>query len=264
LSVILGAALGAWLFRDHFFDLLLILVGCVVITFILIQFFIGESLNLAELEAKERENIVQVYLTVAKDRTYMIFLIANILASSIIMQFDNFMPVHLANDFQTFNFAGIEIYGQRMFTLFLIVACFLVVVFMTPINHLFRAISHKRAYLIGVASMTAGMVLSFLNNSFWPIFLSAFIYTFGEIVYTPVVQTIGAKMMDPDKIGAYNGAAAIRQPVSSILASLLVSLSPLVHAKGVSLILALTALVSIMFLFEAVKRHSSSDRKKVI
>ncbi|MDR2975998.1 MAG: MFS transporter [Streptococcaceae bacterium] len=258
LSAILGAALGAWLFRDHFFDLLLILVAGTAVTFLIIRFFITESIHKSQLAPKE-ENIFQTYRDVLKDKTYMIFMAANILAASIIMQFDNFLPIHLADEFQPFNIFGVEIYGQRMFTIFLVVACVLVVIFMTEVNRLFANISHQKAFVIGTLFMTAGMVLSFLTTSFWPVFIAAFIYTFGEIVYTPAIQVLGAEMMDPDKIGAYNGVGAMRQPVASIVASLTVTISPIIKDTGVSAILVVIEILAIYLLLNSVKQHELSQ-----
>ncbi|WP_460022060.1 MDR family MFS transporter [Lactovum odontotermitis] len=257
LSVVLGAALGAWLFRDHFIDLLLILVVGTILTFGIIFFFITESIDLSKLSVK-KENIFKAYRTVVQDKTYMVFMLANILAASIIMQFDSFLPIHLTEKFTTVHIFGVEIYGQRMFTIYLIIACVLVVLCMTGVNRLFAHVPHQRAFVFGTIFMTAGMGLSFLTHTFWPIFISAFIYTFGEIVYTPAVQVIGAEMMDPEKIGAYNGVGAMRQPAASIIASLTVAISPLIKEIGVSTLLVLIEILAVILLLKSVKWHETS------
>ena len=49
------------------------------------------------------------------------------------------------------------------------------------------------------------MIFSFLTTTFTPIFIAGIVYTLGEIVYTPSVQTLGADLMNPEKIGAIIG-----------------------------------------------------------
>ena len=56
-----------------------------------------------------------------------------------------------------------------------------------------------------------------MTTTFTPIFIAGIVYTLGEIVYTPSVQTLGADLMNPEKIGSYNGVAAIKMPIASIL-----------------------------------------------
>lgn len=259
LSVILGAALGAWLFRPAFEALLAILLVTVLVSFFLTTFVMTETFSPVKHsedgEPLAKENIFQAYRTVVKDRTYMVFMTASIGTTFIIMQFDNFLPVHLANSFQTVTFWGFEIYGQRMLTIFLILACVLVVALMTTLNRFTQNWSHQKGFVLGSLGMALGMIFAFLTTSFIPIFIAGIIYTLGEIIYTPSVQTLGADLMHPDKIGAYNGVGAVRTPIASVLAGLLVSVSPLIHAAGVSLVLGVVEIFAIVLVHYAAVRH---------
>ena len=93
LSVILGAALSAWLFRPAFEALLVILLLTVLVSFFLTTFVMTETFRPIVKAKEEAENIFQAYKTVLQDKTYMIFMGANIATTFIIMQFDNFLPV---------------------------------------------------------------------------------------------------------------------------------------------------------------------------
>ncbi|MDN5440534.1 MAG: multidrug efflux MFS transporter LmrP [Lactococcus lactis] len=258
LSVILGAALGAWLFRPAFEALLVILLLTVLVSFFLTTFVMTETFRPIVKAKEEAENIFQAYKTVLQDKTYMIFMGANIATTFIIMQFDNFLPVHLSNSFKTITFFGFEIYGQRMLTIYLILACVLVVLLMTTLNRLTKDWSHQKGFIWGSLFMAIGMIFSFLTTTFTPIFIAGIVYTLGEIVYTPSVQTLGADLMNPEKIGSYNGVAAIKMPIASILAGLLVSISPMIKATGVSLVLALTEVLAIILVLIAVNRHQKT------
>ena len=259
LSVILGAALGAWLFRPAFEALLVILLLTVLVSFFLTTLVMIETFIPTAKVDEKAENIFQAYKTVLQDKTYMIFMGANIATTFIIMQFDNFLPVHLSNSFKTITFWGFEIYGQqRMLTIYLILACVLVVLLMTTLNRLTKDWSHQKGFIWGSLFMAIGMIFSFLTTTFTPIFIAGIVYTLGEIVYTPSVQTLGADLMNPEKIGSYNGVAAIKMPIASILAGLLVSISPIIKATGVSLVLALTEVLAIILVLIAVNRHQKT------
>ena len=84
--------------------------------------------------------------------------------------------------------------------------------------------------------MAIGMIFSFLTTTFTPIFIAGIVYTLGEIVYTPSVQTLGADLMNPEKIGS----------------------SPMIKATGVSLVLALTEVLAIILVLIAVNRHQKT------
>ncbi|MDR0297986.1 MAG: MFS transporter [Streptococcaceae bacterium] len=260
LSVVFGAAVGAWLFKPAFFVLLVLLVLEMLVTYVITYFWITETKKTKRIVT---DNLFSSYKTVVKDKTYLIFLGANTLSLFIILQFDNYLPVHLSDNFQTFTFLGLTIYGQRMLTIYLIIACLLVVLFMQSFNHLTAKWRNQTSFIIGLILMTLGMSLSFIFVTFWPIIIASFIYTFGEIIYTPAVQTIGASLMAPDKIGAYNGASSLRQPIASILAASLVTGSAVLKTFGIVSILALTSFLSILLVMQAIIRHSRKKEKQL-
>ena len=72
LSVILGAALSAWLFRPAFEALLVILLLTVLVSFFLTTFVMTETFRPIVKAKEEAENIFQAYKTVLQDKTYMI------------------------------------------------------------------------------------------------------------------------------------------------------------------------------------------------
>ncbi|HEY0222115.1 MDR family MFS transporter [Lactovum miscens] len=260
LAVIFGAAIGAWLFKPAFFILLIFLFFQTLTTLIITLFFVTETKPPGFPSKFVQDNIFESYKRVVMDKTYLIYLIANILSMSITLQFDNFLPVHLQTDFQTFNFLGFTIYGQRMLTFYLILSCILVVLLMTSLNRLTSTWSNLRAFNVGTMVLSIGMGLSFIWVSFWPIIISSIIYTLGEIIYTPAVQTIGSNLMDPEKIGAYNGASSIRFPASSIVASFYVTLSPVLHKEGITIMMLILAIISCLLMSWTVKLNHTNEK----
>ena len=261
LAIIVGAALGAWLFKPAFIALLLILLATIFLQIFIVVWKITETYF--PKEHAKVGNIFVSYKKVFSDHIFMIYMAANMLTTMVIMQFDNFLPVHLASSFQTFTVFGLEIYGQRMLTIYLILACVLVVFLMTAINHFTAAWSNRRGFIIGSIFMTAGMIWAFMTTTFWPIFLAGFVYTFGEIVYTPSSQNLAATLMNPEQIGAYNGVSSLRTPIASVIAAGLVSISPIIKAFGVSVGLFIAEIAAILLCLLAVSMNSKKSAAPV-
>lgn len=75
----------------------------------------------------------------------------------------------------------------------------MVVTLMTTVNKWTHKWSHKKGFVLGSILMTMGMIFAFMTTTFSPIFVAGIIYTFGEIIYTPSVQSLGADLMNPEK-----------------------------------------------------------------
>lgn len=252
LAIVFGAALSAWLFKSSFVILLGILVLTLSVELYVIAIPIKESFT---SKKEKKDGIITAYKIVIKDKTYMYFLVASVFADFIILQFDGFLPVHLADHFQTFRLFGLEIYGQRMLTVFLVLSCVLVVLLMTPLGYLTSKWTHYKSFVVGSLMMMVGMIYAFSTRTFFPVFMAGIIYTIGEIIFTPSIQTLGADLMDKDKIGSYNGAAMIKRPTALILASVVVSISPYIKAVGVSSLLVIGEVILLVCCGIAVKRH---------
>ena len=120
-AIMIGSGLSGWFFRDYLVWLLLAITIEEIVSCLVVIFWIDESFNPDTQQHKQESNIIKAYFTVAKDRIFMYYLFASVFIAMIFNQIDYYLPVHLSDSFRTARIFGIEVYGQRMLTIFLMV-----------------------------------------------------------------------------------------------------------------------------------------------
>lgn len=85
-----------------------------------------------------------------------------------------------------------------------------------------------------------------------------FLYTIGEMIMIPAGQVLRAEMMDEDKVGSYSGFLSMTNPLGTILASFMLSLSYFTGKTGVLTLFVLIAASSMILIVK-----SAHSRKKV-
>jgi DHA1 family multidrug resistance protein B-like MFS transporter len=247
-SVLLGSALSGWFFRDYLFELLVALLVGNVINFLIKVFGIAESFVPHVDAAKKKVNAFRSYFEVLKDHRFMIYVVGMVFSSMIFSSVDYYLPVHLSDNFKTTHLFGLEIYGQRMLSIFVMINTVMIVFLMSLVIKFTKKFSEKSTLLIGMFIQGLGFVLALIFSSFWPIFMAAIIATIGEMTLIPSSQTLRARLMNEEKLGTYSGVYGIAQPVATILSGSLVSLSSLVGHYGIASIMMVITLLAVLLL----------------
>jgi DHA1 family multidrug resistance protein B-like MFS transporter len=248
-SVLLGSALSGWFFRDYLFELLVALLVGNIINFLIKVFGIAESFVPHVVEgATKKVNAFRSYFDVLKDHRFMIYVVAMVFSSMIFSSVDYYLPVHLSDNFVTTHVFGLEIYGQRMLSIFVMVNTIMIVFLMSFVIKFTKKFSEKSTLLVGMFIQGIGFVLALIFSSFWPIFIAAVIATAGEMTLIPSSQTLRARLMNEEKLGTYSGVYGIAQPVATILSGSLVSLSSLVGHYGIAAIMFGITVLAVMLL----------------
>ena len=127
-------------------------------------FWIDESFNPDTQQHKQESNIIKAHFTVAKDRIFMYYLFASVFIAMIFNQIDYYLPVHLSDSFRTARIFGIEVYGQRMLTIFLMVNTLVIVLFMGRVNKLTKNWSRSSGISVGIILQGLGFMIAFLGR----------------------------------------------------------------------------------------------------
>jgi DHA1 family multidrug resistance protein B-like MFS transporter len=257
ISVMLGAALGGWFFRDYLFELLLVLIAVSVFNLFIVRFGMSETIPDNHEVSGSVWSALRSYLGVFTDHRYVLFLIGYVVSSIISRQPDYYLAVHLGADFHNITVFGIHLYGQRMLSVITLTNTIMIVALMSLFTRLSQRWSLTRAYTIGVVCSATGFALAFIEDSLWPLLISAVILTIGEMLIVPASQTMRADMMNPAKIGAYSGAIAAVSPLSSIVAGLLVSASGILGNYGMAGIMLVCGLLAIIFTNKSARMPAS-------
>jgi DHA1 family multidrug resistance protein B-like MFS transporter len=253
LAILFGSALSGWFFRDYLFELLLAITAEEFISFLLVLFLIPESVDMSKSIVKH-EGFFHSYRAVVKDHPFMLFCFASIFSSMIFSQTDYFLPVHLTDSFVTTHVFGIEIYGQRMLSLILIINTVLIVLFMGLLTKVTNKWPLKIAIALGTIVQGLGIIIAFIGHDFTVEVIAAITMTIGEMVLVPPSQALRADLMDGDRIGTYSGVYSITQPVASVLCGLMVSGTSLLGDYGESIILAIVIVLAVVPTMMAITR----------
>ncbi|MDR1012996.1 MAG: MFS transporter [Lactobacillales bacterium] len=258
ISVMLGAAIGAWLFRDYLFQLLLIVTIGSTIAWILsvvmmdeTKFFFAESANVHVLD------VVKSYKEALKDKRYFLFTIGGICSAIIFMQPEYSLATHLIQDFQTISLFGIEIYGQRMLSITVMVNTISIVLLVFLLKQLTKNLTVLKRYVLGAFLHGLALILLMLSNKILPIIIFAILFTIGEMINIPASQSIRAKLMNPKKIGTYSGVFSAVTPIGQLTAGIIVSSSAFFGNIGVVVFLLILTLSRCFLTTKAVKMPSS-------
>ncbi len=257
-AIMIGSGLSGWFFRDYLVWLLLVITIEEILSFVVVLFWIDESFDPHQEHQKKAPNIIKAYFFVAKDSIFMSYLFASVFIAMIFNQIDYYLPVHLSDSFSTTRILGLELYGQRMLTLFLLINTLIIVLFMSKMNQLTKNWSRSTGITLGIFLQGLGFIIDFLgHNLSWEV-TAAVVATLGEMILVPFSQALRADLMEGDHVGTYTGAFSVTQPVASVLSGVLVSLSALYGNIGMAIFMGIIILLSILPSLRAIRMHEAS------
>lgn len=256
-AIMIGSGLSGWFFRDYLVWLLLVITIEEFLSFLVVLFWIDESIDLEHEQEKKRPNIIEAYFFVAKDRIFMFYIFASVFIAMIFSQIDYYLPVHLSNSFSATRFLGFELYGQRMLTLFLLINTLIIVLFMGKMNKLTKHWSRSTGICVGILLQGLGFIIAFLGHDLtWEV-TAAVVATVGEMILVPFSQALRADLMEGDHVGTYTGAFSVTQPIASVLSGVLVSLSAIYGNVGMAFFMGLIVLLGILPSLRAIRMHEA-------
>nr|WP_225353669.1 MFS transporter [Lacticaseibacillus sharpeae] len=257
ISVMLGAALGGWFFRDYLLELLLALIAVSLFNLAIVRFGMSETMTEATQTSSSVWGALKSYLNVLADRRYMLFIIGSVLLAIVTRQPDYYLAVHLGADFHTTTLFGITIYGQRMLSIVTLVNTVMIVTMMSLFTRLTDKWSLVKANAVGAVLFAVGFAFSFVTSTLWPLIAAAVILTLGEMISVPANQTLRADMMNPAKIGAYSGLMSVVSPIAAIFAGLLVSASSIFGNYGMAVLMLIFGGLSILATTKAARMRAN-------
>jgi len=119
----------------------------------------------------------------------------------------SYVAVRLADSFEAMSINDWAINGVRMFSLIQIENTLIVVALTFMIQRLASRFSNKQALLGGLLLYMIGYAVITSSNSMTLLLGFMILATFGELLYSPVLNTEQANMMPEDQRGAYSAFA---------------------------------------------------------
>ena len=256
-SVMLGAGI-AGLFYDHYFLGLLVVLFLISLANWYLAWRYFHETKPDQVASQHTATIIDTFKSygqVFKDKVFLTYTAGLMLNAMVWQQIDTFVPVHLKEHFETVVVAGQSLTAAKMLSTMVFVNTLLIVLLMTTMNRLTRPLRLVPQLWLGGGTFAAGVLLSMMLQTFWPLILATCLYTVGEMIYIPASQVLRADIMDEDKLGVYSGFVAMAQPVAAMLASGMVSVGARAGDGVVYSLFIPAAILALVLMTRAAHKH---------
>ena len=251
LSMAIGAALGGLLYVNHQNELFIALTLTSAMLPIAYKIWLkDERTNLLE---KQHQNVfvdlVHNYRVAFQDTPFVKIVLGTMLVFSAEFTLNSYIAVRLADTFESVNIGNFEIVGVRMLSILNIENMLLVVCFTFLISKFTDRFSKRKVLLAGLLLYGIGYATVTSVNAWYMLILFNFISTVGELVYSPVRNTLEANMMPEDKRGSYSAFSNISFSGADMLARISIILGAYLLPSMMSVYIGLIVLLGAILLY---------------
>nr|WP_263323136.1 MFS transporter [Neobacillus sp. Marseille-Q6967] len=267
IGAVLGPALGAIFFFHYRQELLWTCAAVLLLYFIAIYYIVHETLPGSAKITKGSIRITSLfkeqwkgYGIIFQDKVFLLYILAGIFSLIPIMQLDLYLPVYVfehvpAQPLITWNGTSFILTSKEVFGWLVGFNGLLFVLFILPVTNWFRNWKERNVFIL--SSLLAGFGTFFvgLNTNIWFLFFVTIIFTFGEMVRSPVTQSFISRYAPEHSRGQYMGADSLQYTIGKFLAPLTVFLSSWVPPMGVFSIILVSAFISIGLYIQLFRIH---------
>jgi len=257
IGAVLGPVLGAIFFFHYRQELLWTCALVLLVYFIAIYFLVHETVPRTKKSTGESKKITRAFMEqwkgygiIFRDKVFLVYILAGICALIPIMQLDLYLPVYVINHVPAqamfiWDGAALMLSSKEIFGWLLGFNGLLFVLFILPVTKWFGKWKERNVFIL--SSLLAGFGTFFvgLNTNIWYLFFVTIIFTFGEMVRSPVTQSFISRYAPAHARGQYMGADSLQYTIGKFLAPMTVFLSSWVAPMGIFGIILLFAFIGI-------------------
>ncbi|MBT2688442.1 MFS transporter [Bacillus sp. ISL-47] len=280
IAVVVGPILGA-IFYIHYRFQLLIAAGliCMLLAIILGKWTREtapkQSYVLSEKGKWYSFLLKQVkdYGIIFSDKTFLLFIIAGILAAQTFMQLDLLIPVY-ANDFvkdqQLFKWGewSFHVHGEQAFGILLSENGFLVALFTVAVTKMMLKYKERNVFILSSLTYAAAIIMFGQTQWIWGLILAMAVFTLGELMTAGLQQSFVSKIAPEHMRGQYFAAASLRFTIGKTIAPISIPLTVWIGYDWTFIILAFLAVLSsflywLMFALPGRSRTVNPEKESV-
>jgi MFS transporter, DHA1 family, multidrug resistance protein B len=257
IAVVIGPVLGAIFYVNYRFELLVVAgIVCMLLGFILAK-WTRETAPIQKVEAVESEgkwyyflqNQLKDYTLIIKDKTFLLFIIAGVLAGQTFMQLDLLFPVYMKEviDLQTLFSLGnwsFTIKGEQAFGIVLAENGFLVALLTVMVTKWMSSFKERNVFVLSSIIYAISIVLFSQTNWIWGFIIAMAVFTFAELMGAGIQQSFVSKLAPEHMRGQYFAAASLRFTISRTIAPLSIPMTVWIGYERTFFVLCLLALAS--------------------
>ena len=274
IAVVVGPILGSIFFVHYRFQLLLFAgMVCILVALILTK-WTRETVpkqRMASLSTEGKwyyflRNQIRDYCLIMKDKTFLLFIIAGVLAGQTFMQLDLLIPVYIKDFVKDQSLLSIGnwsflIKGEQAFGIVLAENGFLVALLTVYVTRWMSNYYERNVFALSSVVYAISIVIFSQTHWIWGLILAMAIFTFAELMGAGLQQGFVSNLAPEHMRGQYFAAASLRFTISRTIAPIAIPMTVWVGYGWTFFILCLLALASagiywIMFyVFEKQKRR---------
>lgn len=252
LSIAIGSLIGAFMFREHLFELLLALVITSFIIWLLIVVLIQDPYKPPVKEqgtaGRHLRLMLSSYKDVFADRTFILFVVSTALVLSMEFHLSHYIGMRLAGEMPEqrllwWNIGGIEMTGiLRTENTILVVALALFAA-----QTLRRRNERTILWLSWIVFVGSYAVISYTTQA-WLLVLMMVVASLAEVVRVPIEQSYFASLPPEHARSSYLAVSSLKHNLTLLICSVTVFISTYVPDIVTTLLITLTGTAGI-FMF---------------
>ncbi|KEQ27679.1 MDR family MFS transporter [Paenibacillus tyrfis] len=268
IGAVLGPALGAIFFFHYRQELLWTCALVLLLYFIAMYIIVHETLPQSAKSSSESSiPITRVfteqlkgYGIIFRDKVFLVYILAGIFALVPIMQLDLYLAVYVINEVPAqalfaWNDGSLVLSSTEIFGWVLGLNGLMFVLFVLPVTKWFRHWKERNVFILSSLLSGVGTFSLGLGTNIWFLFFITIIFTFGEIVRSPVTQSFISRYAPEHARGQYMGADNLQFTIARFLAPMTVFLSSWVPPMGIFSIILVVACISIALYIQLFRMH---------
>lgn len=256
LGAVLGPALGAVFFFQYRQELLWSCSAVLLAYLIAIYFIVHETLP-ASAKSQERSASIKHafkeqwkgYGIIFRDKVFLLYILAGIFALVTIMQLDMYLAVYVIHYVPSqalihWNGNSLMLSSTEILGWLLGYSGLLFVLFLIPITKWFHHWKERNVFVLSSLLSGFGTFALGLHTNIWFLFFATTVFTFGEMVRSPVTQSFISRYAPEHARGQYMGADSLQYTIGRFFAPVTVFLSAWLPPLGIFTIVLAAALIS--------------------
>lgn len=267
IAISIGAILGGLFFENGRFVLFCLFLLMSVITLVIIVFFIDESTEHIHRKTEANKpafnkNIFSNYWSVLRDSRFMLFVLGTVFVISLEFQLDKYIAVRLKQEFHA-HFFGFEITGVKMFSLIILINTVCVVLATIQLSKWLSKFNHQLVLTIGLIIYSISFSILAFSNHMSILIVCALFFTLGELMYSPIRQTILAGLVKDHSRASYMAVDSLSYNVAMLLGSLGLTIGAIAPSSGMALLYFLLGIMGLLCFRSAISMGKEKTTEEV-
>jgi MFS transporter, DHA1 family, multidrug resistance protein B len=255
IAVVIGPILGAIFYVHYRFQLLLVAgVVCILLGLILAKWTRETSPLQKTFTSGGKwyyflKNQIKDYSLIIKDKTFLLFILAGVLAGQTFMQLDLLIPVYIKDVMLNQSLFSIgnwsfTVKGTQAFGIVLAENGFLVAMLTVFVTKWMGKYKERNVFVLSSIVYAISIIVFSQTQWIWGFIFSMAIFTFGELMGAGLQQSFVSKLAPEHMRGQYFAAASLRFTISRTIAPLAIPLTVWIGYGWTFFVLTILALVS--------------------